>query len=267
MKNLITAEKKNHIDALCREYKIYNYTINPDGSLDVDGNVNIIRRHSSFGKLALQFNKVTKDFVCNQNELTTLEGCPKEVGGSFSCGKNQLTSLEFSPSNVGGGYLCYDNQITSLKGCPTEINSNFTCGKNKLTSLEFGPVKVMGRYRCEENQLTTLLGAPQYVGEEFNCNGNNLTTLEYGPKEVIGKFNCALNQLTTLEHIPSKAQSIYYAGNPLGDEFFKFYLKFTYEQRDTFDRYFPYYDIWTNGIFHEENMKAFVLEIMVDGLR
>ena len=31
------------------------------------------------------------------------------MGGSFSCHNNQLTSLDGAPNNVGGDFYCYDN--------------------------------------------------------------------------------------------------------------------------------------------------------------
>jgi hypothetical protein len=42
--------------------------------------------------------------------LTTLEGCPKEVG-DFLCKNNQLTSLEFCPTEIGGDFSCRDNKF------------------------------------------------------------------------------------------------------------------------------------------------------------
>jgi hypothetical protein len=44
------------------------------------------------------------DFNCRDNELTSLEGAPKEVQGGFYCNKKQLTSLEGAPKDVRGGF-------------------------------------------------------------------------------------------------------------------------------------------------------------------
>ena len=54
------------------------------------------------------------NFYCYNNQLTSLEFCPKEVSGDFWCSYNQLTSLEFCPEKVGGEFWCSDNQLTSL---------------------------------------------------------------------------------------------------------------------------------------------------------
>ena len=71
-------------------------------------------------------------FYCGNNQLTSLEGAPKEVGGDFYCDGNQLTSLEGAPEEVGGGFYCYSNQLTSLKGAPKEVGGGFWCYDNPL---------------------------------------------------------------------------------------------------------------------------------------
>jgi hypothetical protein len=48
--------------------------------------------------------------------LTSLEGCPSEVGGDFFCHKNKLTSLEDihkQIKKIGGDFFCNGNKIKS----------------------------------------------------------------------------------------------------------------------------------------------------------
>ena len=110
------------ISLICKKYGIENYTINPDGSIDVNGSVDL----SGFGltQLPLRFNRVTGYFNCNYNKLTTLEGCPKWISGWFGCRGNNLTSLEFSPDYVGGNFYCNGNDLTN-NYCDTEIDGGF----------------------------------------------------------------------------------------------------------------------------------------------
>jgi hypothetical protein len=68
---------KNKIVALCKQYSIKNYTINEDESIDVDDDVAI--QLTKLNKLPLNFNRVSGDFYCDFNALTTLEGCPRYV--------------------------------------------------------------------------------------------------------------------------------------------------------------------------------------------
>ena len=83
------------IDRICREYDIENYTINPDGSIDVDEGVWLYDK--GLTKLPLKFNKINGDFDCDDNELTSFEGSPVEVIGYFSCHFNKLSSFLFAP--------------------------------------------------------------------------------------------------------------------------------------------------------------------------
>jgi len=97
------------IKSICKKYGIKNYTINPDGSIDVDGSVNL--SYQKLTKLPLNFNRVTGNFYCHNNRLTSLEGGPKEVGEYFSCHDNRLTSLEGGPKEVGVYFFCYNNPL------------------------------------------------------------------------------------------------------------------------------------------------------------
>jgi hypothetical protein len=117
MNNIITQEEKNKIDALCKQYKIRNYTINSDGSIDVTGSVNL--SGGDFTSIPLKFNKVKGDFDCANNNLTSLEGCPKVVTGYFFCQNNKLTSLNYCPKKVG---IIFDFNNNSL---PNEYHDGF----------------------------------------------------------------------------------------------------------------------------------------------
>jgi hypothetical protein len=125
---------KMNIDEICYKFDIRNYTINPDGSIDVKGNVSI--SDCELTEFPLIFNKVSGSFYCQNSYLTTLKGSPRFVGGSFYCQKNKLTSLLGGPKSVGGGFHCSDNELTDLKGCPEHIGGDFRCGKNNIFSLE-----------------------------------------------------------------------------------------------------------------------------------
>ena len=83
------------------------YTINDDGSIDVEGSVNLSRKKLT--KIPFNFSKVSGVFRCYHNQLTSLDGAPNNVGSGFDCSDNQLTSLEGAPNNVGGYFYCYNN--------------------------------------------------------------------------------------------------------------------------------------------------------------
>jgi hypothetical protein len=112
----------NYIHDICNRYNIKNYTINPDGSIDVNGSVNLW--YNELTELPLIFNRVTGDFRCSNNRLTSLKGCPIWIGGYFSCANNRLPSLEFSPDYVGDFFSCEYNDLTD-NYCETEIDGSF----------------------------------------------------------------------------------------------------------------------------------------------
>jgi hypothetical protein len=146
-------EEFNHIDNICKMYDIKRYTINEDGSIDVNGDVDLDNRRLT--KLPLKFNLVSGDFDCSHNQLTSLEGSPKEVGGIFSCNHNRLKTIEGSPKEVGGDFDCSNNQLISLIGCPTSVGGDFySYGvSNKLTTLEGFSTKISGNFVCIGNPI------------------------------------------------------------------------------------------------------------------
>ena len=92
MKYLRLFESFENIDEICKEYGITDYTINSDGSIDVNGSVYL--NDKNLTELPLKFNKVGGDFDCSGNFITSLLRCPKEVGGYFYCYNNELTTLK-----------------------------------------------------------------------------------------------------------------------------------------------------------------------------
>jgi hypothetical protein len=164
-----------------KDYRITNYTINQDGSIDVADSVSLWGFNLT--KLPLKFRNVTGDFLCGQNKLTSLEGCPKSVGYHFDCIGNKLTSLVGAPESVGGAFLCGRNKLTSLEGCPKSVGEYFDCIGNKLTSLVGAPESVGGAFLCSHNQLTSLEGCPQNA-ILYDCRNNKLFSLQGLPEDI-----------------------------------------------------------------------------------
>ena len=65
--------------------------------------------------IPVKFGKVSGRFWCSNNKLTSLEGCPVEVGGWFDCSKNKLISLKGAPKEVGGWFDCTNNKVKFTK--------------------------------------------------------------------------------------------------------------------------------------------------------
>jgi len=72
MKNLISKEEMDQIDLICKEYDIEYYSINFDGSIDVDDDVDLRYRHLE--KIPLKFGTVTGYFTCSDNKNNFIRG-------------------------------------------------------------------------------------------------------------------------------------------------------------------------------------------------
>jgi hypothetical protein len=171
-KSKLSKKIRNEIRDICEKYGIYDYTINEDGSIDVDDNVYMM--HRQIDKLPLKFRNVTGSFNCARNKLTTLKGCPISVDDSFYCYNNELTSLEGGPESIGGDFDCHENRLSSLEGCPKSVGRDFDCFNNQLTSLE---------------------GCPKSVGRDFYCDHNEIVTFEHLPYSIGGDFYCVENPI------------------------------------------------------------------------
>lgn len=118
----------------CLKYRIKNYSINDDGSIDVNGNVRFpINR--KMRKLPLRFKNVSHSFYCNNLGLKTLEGCPEKVFGVFSCAENNLTSLKGCPKTVGSFFECYNNDIYSFEGISESYFYFLNCDGNPIDEI------------------------------------------------------------------------------------------------------------------------------------
>ena len=129
-------ESTEDIHSICKKYGIEDYTVNEDGSIDVEGDVDL--RDKRLTKLPLKFNHVSGGFYCYNNQLVTLEGSPQSVGSHFYCGNNQLTTLEGGPKSVGGGFYCQlafykDLDMESSEYRPiSEIKEELTAFENSI---------------------------------------------------------------------------------------------------------------------------------------
>ena len=129
------AQRREMIESWLKEYKIKNYTINDDFTIDVDGSVDLRDKKLKEFPDYIQFGVVTGLFSCYKNQLTSLRGAPKEVRGYFDCSFNKLTSLEGAPKEV-GGFDCSFNKLTTLRGVPEKVGGDFYCNDNSIQFTE-----------------------------------------------------------------------------------------------------------------------------------
>lgn len=150
--------KKATIEAICNCYKIENYRINQDESIDVDGNVEL--SSSNLCLLPLKFRRVMGNFNVQNNFLRTLENAPLSVGGKFNCFNNLLINFIGGPKWVGGDFYGYNNKLISLIGSPAEIaGSYYISGNENLSNLVGSTLKIGADFSFDDVVCT-------YSGEE-----------------------------------------------------------------------------------------------------
>lgn len=151
--------------------------------------------------------KVGGDFNCNGCiSLESLHGAPNEVGGDFDCsGCKNLTTLRGSPKTVGYEYNCNGANIENLDGISQVVRS-IRCNNTSIKSLIGAPMKIIGDFNCYKcTSLLALEGAPEYVGGTFDCSSCiSITSLVGAPKMVNENFICNdCHSLNSLEGAPS----------------------------------------------------------------
>ena len=130
MRYLKLFESFEDIEQICKQYNITDYTINTDGSIDVDECVNLYNYRLT--KLPLKFNKINGFINFSSNRLTSLEGSPMEINNSFWCNFNRLTSFEYTPKIIRGGLDCRFNNIKTFEHFPSYIKEYFGCLFNPI---------------------------------------------------------------------------------------------------------------------------------------
>ena len=108
MKYLKMYENFDGINRICQKYRIENCTINKDGSVDVDGEVDI----SSYElkEMPLKFNKVNRYFNCSKNQLTNLLRGPIIMyGGNYICDRNKLINVHGFPEHFAENFVFTDH--------------------------------------------------------------------------------------------------------------------------------------------------------------
>ena len=169
------------ISLICEKYNIINYTVNDDGSIDVNGNVNLSYEHLT--ELPLIFN-INDD------------GSIDDVNGNVYLSVEKLTELPLRFNKVTGYFDCTKNNLTTLKGSHIWVGGYFYCSENSLTNLEFSPEYVGRTFYCGVNKnLTSLIGSPKIVGWEFNCNSCDIKDPTGCPEKIGHLFSCSGNIL------------------------------------------------------------------------
>jgi len=113
---------KKDIQEWLDKYKVVNYTINDDLTVDVDDDLHLAE--CGLTDLPIQFGKVQGTAYFGMNQLTSFKGMPNSIKGHLNCENNLITNFEHCPKFINGLLICSNNPIKSLKGFNSEINGN-----------------------------------------------------------------------------------------------------------------------------------------------
>lgn len=130
---LLLKNKKDIVNWL-NFYKISNYIIHPDMSVDVNDNVDISNKNLDF--IPVKFNRITGFFDCSHNNFSDLSSGPKIVMRTLACRFNKIKSLSNYDVQIGWALDCEHNELTSLDAENITINGNLYLTHNPLTSFE-----------------------------------------------------------------------------------------------------------------------------------
>ena len=176
-----------------QEYNLYDL---PDGFV-IDGDLDISGKELT--ELPDLSGVVIKgNFDCSKNKLTSLEGCPQEIGGNFNCSKNKFTSLMGAPEAIGGDFDCTGNNLFTLAYSPQEVGGDFICAYNPLISFKGAPDHPGGSFKIDAEAVKERIKKCPYLskavhtyngwwGDEmsslgkwfrYQCQKNNLDPIE-----------------------------------------------------------------------------------------
>ena len=179
-------EADEEIKALFAQYTYAYVTKRDDGVWVVKGNIDL------FGKelVELPFKgityEVTRDFTCQNNQLTSLEGAPQSVGGDFYCHNNRLVTLYGAPKLVKGDFYAsfFDKNGNGNTGYSSLIANlrNKIIESNPLISLMGCPEEICGNLHIYNSNLVNFAGISSKIGGKILCDGNPLTSLDDLPE-------------------------------------------------------------------------------------
>lgn len=140
------------------------WTVDDDDlSVTVYGNVDL--SNLKMTKLPVRFKKVSGRFIVRETDLTTLEGCPEEVGTWFDCSKTKIRNFIGGPKNIGASGAKYSDtfnanncdSLESLEGLAEGTGTVTICFCKKLKAIDFLPAGIK-RITAPGCGITTLKG-------------------------------------------------------------------------------------------------------------
>lgn len=175
---------------------IMNYTIEDDGTVNVDGDVTLTGCGIGLQECPVKFGVVKGNFTTNDVNFKTFKNFPTEVGGNLLI-KMSLTVPDYTgfPAVIKGVASMKTIKAGSLKGFPQRIEKfaeiTVDGAKHDLNDLgDFGG----GIYlNVEGGPLSNLSGLPRKVNGDLQIKARGVSSLEGFPEEVNGSVTIVMN--------------------------------------------------------------------------
>ena len=194
---------KQKVKAQCENLAIENYTINNDGTVDVNGNLNIYLvldriKKDERNNVLINFNKINGSVNINLQFRKAGKILKKKI---FLKERRILKNqLPFTFNEVTGNFYASHNMLETLRGCPKKVGGCFDVRTNRLHTLEGSPERVGGYFCAHNNLLNDLKGSPKYVGGNFDVADNDLKTLEGLSPRIDGILDFNSNKITSFDY-------------------------------------------------------------------
>lgn len=146
---------KNDIKRWLDKYKIKNYIINDDLSVDANGDIDI--SNQDLEVIPVKFGKVTGSFWCSHNKLINLEGAPEFVSGNFFCDGNKLTNLTGISKSIRYIIICVDNPLTSLIEIKNGIFRGIVFNIDEKNFKQKNLIQILNKYYNKERKYYNLI--------------------------------------------------------------------------------------------------------------
>lgn len=164
--------RHKEIKVLCTKYRIVNFRINSDYSIDVFGDVNLSNKN--LNRIPIKFDEIYGNFECNFNNLKDLTNCPRIIHGNFSVYSNQIKDLSIHPEYIQGCFQIGQNKIKEATTFPI-VGNTLQIDSNLLEHLSYD-----GRVIATNNKI--------YSVDNFNTVLSNVGVLLKNPIYELIKY-------------------------------------------------------------------------------
>ena len=175
------------------------------------------------------------DFVCNNNEITSLDlsKCPNlkilecsnnlleslDVDNNINlvvleCYDNKIDYLDLSKAKNLGFLLCYNNLIENLIFSNDTHIEAIDCNNNKIKELDLSYAKKLFSLHCSDNKIKTLKISTDTI-ISLDCHSNEIKELNISAAYHLDRLNCGSNKLNKLsiDNCPVLRELVFYYNN------------------------------------------------------